>query len=726
MLDYLHQGLTDKPLSAWDGQTLGMNAPGHAPIALWRMMTTRWICVLNDMASEHMLGRLVAFLQDTLQDTPCNTPRGMLSELSHYLLRNAQFLEQNRWQAAVLRHVLASTESLVDVSQALASVRILALVPVEYCSRQHVSILAPRLWCLDAHLMQEHSLLTAHGRAASELKLLLRRWWTSFPHTMKLSTTCLTDYVDMLLSMPWDPLASLTQELYENSSISLLQVLLPHCDDASVPMEKWMSIALANEPGGKRYVARHVMAEILEFAVEIKPRWFSFSAPMASSLDWLKMTLMVALEPIRTHSWAPVSPLEQAFFLRVLSAQIRCLPQDSSVDELATMLSHAIEFLCASVREDCSLAERLAPLAHSLFTCATTLGPMLHEKHYFYVTCAFVSFSAAFCDKATQLTPLYLSVLAKMDTQSFESTLNAIASLFESDSCCFIHELSSFLHVLCLMLEHAPAGTSHASSRCISALLLCLTTLAMKLPALTRPIVDWLSCVCQHRARVLRPFDVPRILALVGTLLGPCASTTRTDACTDAPWIFRGICAALRSIVRQRKDLVTPCLPHLTDILSQQLRLLSHMLRAHPGLAILRRIHASTPCWIDIVEHPLGVTEAQAFRRLLTELEGKTSVASLGVKRARTETRSITESLAKPMSKYAVYIMVAYVRCVTMPDTTITAALRQELQPGMFALCNMCGDFERDAALKSMLDAAGQLVFKSIWTQWDAQRYKGA
>ena len=153
------------------------------------------------------------------------------------------------------------------------------------------------------------------------------------------------------------------------------------------------------------------MAEILEFAVEIKPRWFSFSAPMASSLDWLKMTLMVALEPIRTHSWAPVSPLEQAFFLRMLSAQIRCLPQDSSVDELATMLSHAIEFLCASVREDCSLAERLAPLAHSLFTCATTLGPMLHEKHYFYVTCAFVSFSAAFCDKATQLTPLYLSLI---------------------------------------------------------------------------------------------------------------------------------------------------------------------------------------------------------------------------------------------------------------------------------------------------------------------------
>ena len=165
--------------------------------------------------------------------------------------------------------------------------------------------------------------------------------------------------------MPWDPLASLTQELYENSSISLLQVLLPHCDDASVPMEKWMSIALANEPGGKRYVARHVMAEILEFAVEIKPRWFSFSAPMASSLDWLKMTLMVALEPIRTHSWASVSPLEQAFFLRVLSAQIRCLPQDSSVDELATMLSHAIEFLCASVREDCSLAERLAPVSYT-------------------------------------------------------------------------------------------------------------------------------------------------------------------------------------------------------------------------------------------------------------------------------------------------------------------------------------------------------------------------
>ena len=78
------------------------------------------------------------------------------------------------------------------------------------------------------------------------------------------------------------------------------------------------------------------------------------------------------------------------------------------------------------------------------------------------------------------------------------------------------------------------------------------------------------------------------------------------------------------------------------------------------------------------------------------------------------------------MSKHAVYMLVAYVRCVTQPATTIAVPLRRELEPGLFALCDMCGDFERDAALKGMLDASGQVVFKALWTEWEHQRYKGA
>ena len=142
-------------------------------------------------------------------------------------------------------------------------------------------------------------------------------------------------------------------------------------------------------------------------------------------------------------------------------------------------------------------------------------------------------------------------------------------------------------------------------------------------------------------------------------------------------------------------------------------------------MAIERQIHASMPCWLNMVVSPLGLDAAQALRRVLSELAGKTSVIHVS-KKAKPHTPNMNETLAKSMTKHTVYILVAYARCVTMPHTTIAPNLRQEILPGLFALCDICGDFERDAALKSMLDASAQLVFKDIWRQWDAQRYKGA
>ena len=78
------------------------------------------------------------------------------------------------------------------------------------------------------------------------------------------------------------------------------------------------------------------------------------------------------------------------------------------------------------------------------------------------------------------------------------------------------------------------------------------------------------------------------------------------------------------------------------------------------------------------------------------------------------------------MAKHAIYILVAYVRCVTQSITTIAKPLRQELQPGLLVLFELVGEHERSAALKGMLDASGQVIFKALWSDWERQRYKGA
>ena len=78
--------------------------------------------------------------------------------------------------------------------------------------------------------------------------------------------------------------------------------------------------------------------------------------------------------------------------------------------------------------------------------------------------------------------------------------------------------------------------------------------MAMHFPTLTKPIVEVLVCVCQYRPHMLRPFDVPRILALLGILLGPRLAEPVDEH--DASAIFGGICGVLRSLIRHRKDLI--------------------------------------------------------------------------------------------------------------------------------------------------------------------------
>ena len=81
--------------------------------------------------------------------------------------------------------------------------------------------------------------------------------------------------------------------------------------------------------------------------------------------------------------------------------------------------------------------------------------------------------------------------------------------------------------------------------------------------------------------------------------------------------------------------------------------------------------------------------------------------------------------MARPFSKHAAYVLQAYIEALNDPLCIIPMAVRKELEPGLFALCDMMGEYNRDALMVASLDAGGKTVLKSLWREYEKQRYVG-
>lgn len=128
----------------------------------------------------------------------------------------------------------------------------------------------------------------------------------------------------------------------------------------------------------------------------------------------------------------------------------------------------------------------------------------------------------------------------------------------------------------------------------------------------------------------------------------------------------------------------------------------------------------SLPAWVD-PEHPLGAEESKALARLMATLATKTVVRV----HADSSESQKADSLARPLSKHVAYVVQAYIGVVDDPLCVVPLAVRQELMPGLFVLCGMLNEHDRDALMVSGLDAAGKVTFKALWRDYEKQRYVG-
>ena len=183
--------------------------------------------------------------------------------------------------------------------------------------------------------------------------------------------------------------------------------------------------------------------------------------------------------------------------------------------------------------------------------------------------------------------------------------------------------------------------------------------------------------------------------------------------------MFQEIVSIISALVRLRRDLVVNNLPHLVIVL----RRLTNAIRAprpHLGAKQTRLVMNTLPAWIT-AEQAMSVEEAKALARLMTTLTTKTIVRNY----AQNAETQRPESLARPLSKHAAYVLTAYIEAVNDPFCYIATQVRKEMQLGLFALCDMIGDHNRDAMMVSALDANGKVMMKALWEEYKKQRYVG-
>ena len=70
-------------------------------------------------------------------------------------------------------------------------------------------------------------------------------------------------------------------------------------------------------------------------------------------------------------------------------------------------------------------------------------------------------------------------------------------------------------------------------------------------------------------------------------------------------------------------------------------------------------------------------------------------------------------------------MLAAHADAANDPLCVLAGPVRRELQPGLFALCQMLGEHSRDALVASALDAGGKATVKALWREYEKQRDVG-
>jgi hypothetical protein len=85
---------------------------------------------------------------------------------------------------------------------------------------------------------------------------------------------------------------------------------------------------------------------------------------------------------------------------------------------------------------------------------------------------------------------------------------------------------------------------------------------------------------------------------------------------------------------------------------------------------------------------------------------------------AKRHLSSTAAKTGKAVSKHVPWFMMEYVALIAeYPDLTIEEPVQKALAPGLYALFDILGTYEREMCMGA-LDGAGRGIFKKLWEEW--------
>ncbi|KAF9560236.1 hypothetical protein EC968_006258 [Mortierella alpina] len=275
-------------------------------------------------------------------------------------------------------------------------------------------------------------------------------------------------------------------------------------------------------------------------------------------------------------------------------------------------------------------------------------------------------------------------------------------------------------------------------------------------------VLNIVAGICSESSFELRSWEIGLALETIVSLMSPATPLlscprASTVALTnrDTSQIFTALYHILINIARFRQEELTTLIPVFTSILQGMVHgfksLHASIAKRQQGVESLVKSpfmllsagsvypgtvgHESlgvtgSAAGGHIIGDPLPVECAENFSRLLTALgsKGVSSFSSHGGSNAATEESSvsgggggsftITTDASKAFGKHAPYILMEYFAIQSSVVASISQqSLRSALLPGLYALLNLCSDWEREMMMVG-LDNTGKTLLKGLYADY--------
>ncbi|KAF8078378.1 Urb2/Npa2 family-domain-containing protein [Lyophyllum atratum] len=738
-LTYLERNFKTSKAS-WSGQAHHLTPEKmgrkESALALMHMIAERWLPVIESFATTEQLMRLVQVIMSiNIGDSEETLSSGLQARtLLLQTLDSAQFWELPKIRVIVLEYIGkvisapdedGSNISGASISGVISAYRLLLIFPVEYFSRSSRAEFTRRALTLDRLILGRNKQPELKYEHLTVLRAFLGRVFSS-TSSSDLSIRNICDALDHLMSSqalpsPHDEnFTAATMHLIEALFLEMFRRLEKSSPDGVLSLLR--TFAQINTEPLERTIRAHSIVPMIK-VLESNFKVTSFSDEVQLSLRQLHQTLSTVTQPRMSMLAADASTAaaEHQSDLMILWCSLLSFGKWLVITDVNTPFvgKHLITKLISQRRSDTS------PIWDR--NCVTALAILLEEFHLSpesgrlsqleFILAASVSLHRVLGPSDRQQVDRCLSrTYSNLSVSEFSYLVDLLSEALKSNSSPV--ERTHILRIAVVLLRDHPQGTLKQMQS--------FSTQTLHVFAGWHGLIDgpvelrlqtleFIAQLCTEQPAVLRLGDMGGLWSLLSSFL---AGSHDHDSDTTLD-IFHKIINITSALIRLRRDLVTHTLPHLGSVLRQ---LLMSLRTVRPNLGVKQTLLVTDtqPRWLN-AKHPLGVDEVKALARLLEALISKSMVRN----NASSVDTQKAESLAKPFSKHAAYVLKAYITAMNDPLCLLPSEHRKELQRGLYALCSMMSDHSRDAMMVGALDAGGKSTMKTLWKEYEKQRYIG-